>query len=134
MFSNASFFLFLVYVFLGAGAGGVFRVLLERALFKGGETSFPWAIWTLNLLGSFLLGLLWGWVDDHKEGVPSWLIPLVGAGFLGGMTTFSTFSYQVFFLLKEQKVLLALSYALSSCVGAFILVAVGYIIFKRIGF
>ncbi|WP_067779804.1 fluoride efflux transporter FluC [Actinomyces vulturis] len=46
---------------------------------------FPWGTLTVNIVGSFLLGMLVG-----AHGVPHWITLVIGTGFLGGFTTFST--------------------------------------------
>ncbi|WP_114560814.1 CrcB family protein [Desertihabitans aurantiacus] len=65
----------------GSAVGAVLRFLLDTAAGGG------WALWTLNLTGAALLGLLTGLLRGHRSG--RWLTPLLGPGLLGGFTTFS---------------------------------------------
>src|SRR4029077_1552719 len=79
-----------------AGAfGGVSRHLLEAAVNRHRGDDFPWGTFTVNVSGSFVLGLLIG-VFAHRLNVPLWLQAGATVGFLGAYTTFSTLSMQVY--------------------------------------
>jgi fluoride exporter len=76
-----------ILVFLGSGLGGACRYGIGAMLARLYPTgSFPWATLGVNLLGSFLLGLLAGFYPDPQARERL----LLGVGFLGGFTTFST--------------------------------------------
>ena len=75
----------LIFVALGGALGSVLRVLVGMAV------SFPMGTLTVNVIGSFLIGLAWA-QDVEKHAV---LFPLLMRGLLGGFTTFSTFSLDV---------------------------------------
>ena len=80
-----------------------------------------WSTVGINLLGSFLLGLLVAghWFGrDLREGV--------GVGFLGGFTTFSTFSVQVVLEVEGGRAGTAIAYVLVSVFGGIALAAAGY--------
>jgi fluoride exporter len=102
-----------------AGAGGV---LLRYVISSGfhGET-LPWVTVAINVLGSFLLGLL---VVAH------WASPqartALGVGFLGGFTTFSTFSVQAFLDFEAGEPGRAVVYVLVSVVLGLTAAAGGY--------
>lgn len=85
-------------VFFGAALGAPARYLLDRFVQSRHESDFPWGTLTVNLVGCFLIGFLVG---------TSWM-PLLGAGFCGGLTTYSTFSYETVKLLEAEKYRLAL--------------------------
>ncbi|HEY5109861.1 MAG TPA: fluoride efflux transporter CrcB [Acidimicrobiales bacterium] len=77
----------------GGALGTLARYGVERAV-AADTLGFPWATLTVNVVGSFVLGvvitLLAGrWPDDR------WLRPLVAVGFCGGFTTFSTFALEI---------------------------------------
>lgn len=77
---------------------------------------FPWATLTVNLAGSFLIGVLLRYVEHHS---PAYLAGVVG--FCGGFTTFSTFSLETVRLLREGHSATAWSYvglSLLLCLGA----------------
>jgi CrcB protein len=89
-----------------AGAAGVAaRYGMSQAL---GASAAPWSVLAINVVGSFLLGLLVG------LGVSSEARTVVGVGFLGGFTTFSTFSLDVFADLEAGRPGRALGYVLAS--------------------
>lgn len=72
-----------VAVFFGACIGGPARFAIDRAFNFG---AWPWDIVAINVVGSALLGALLGWFAVHDA---PWWIPGIGAGVLGGFTTFS---------------------------------------------
>ena len=87
-----------VAVFLGAALGAPCRYLLDRFVQSRHTSDFPWGTLTVNVAGCFLIGFLVG---------TSWM-PLLGVGFCGGLTTYSTFSYETVKLLEQEKYRLAL--------------------------
>jgi len=102
-----------------AGAGGV---LLRYGISSGFHgDALPWVTVAINVAGSFLLGLL---VVAH------WASPetrtALGVGFLGGFTTFSTFSVQAFLDAEAGEPLRAATYVLASVVLGFAAAAAGY--------
>lgn len=89
---------------VGGFFGAIARYIVSNTLeFKSG---FPLATWIVNMVGSFLLGLLFG------IGVNSSLFLLLGTGFMGAFTTFSTFKQEGMLLQKERKYRLFISYNL----------------------
>lgn len=70
-------------VFTGGCLGGAVRLGIDHAFDLGG---WSWDIVAINLLGSALLGALMGWYSMHPT---PWWVPGIGAGVLGGFTTFS---------------------------------------------
>jgi len=107
--------LHLVGVALGAGLGAVCRAAVDRGMSaRWGPLPLPCATLAVNVVGSFLLGLVLAWAAGPPGGldpdtVAGWRLSL-GTGFCGGLTTFSTFSYESFLLLREQRPRAALGY------------------------
>ena len=101
----------LVAVFVGGAAGSLVRAGLSTAL-PTPEGGWPWATFGVNVTGAFALGLLLTWLarrgPDHGARRSARL--LLGTGFLGGFTTYSTFAVEVVHL----PVGLALGYAVGS--------------------
>lgn len=90
---------------LGAAAGAVARWLLGlwlNALFP----AIPPGTLVANLVGGYLIGVALAVFADHPTLAPEWRL-LVITGFLGGLTTFSTFSAEVTALIQEQRLLWA---------------------------
>lgn len=103
-----------VAVFVGGGSGAVCRWAISRSwLSSAGALSFPWPTFTINLLGSFLLGLLAVQLRQR----PVWYA-LLGTGFCGGFTTFSTFSLETWTLLEQQRPMAAGLYVLGTVFAA----------------
>ncbi|GAA2906494.1 CrcB protein [Microbacterium keratanolyticum] len=67
---------------LAGGAGAVVRYLVDRGVTRLAGRRFPWGVFVINVTGSFALGVVVGLLPE--------VLFLVGAGFLGGYTTFST--------------------------------------------
>lgn len=76
---------------LAGGAGAATRFVADALLRAAWSTHFPIATITINLAGSFLLGLLGG-VTAHHELSAAYAV--LGLGFLGGFTTFSTYAVE----------------------------------------
>jgi CrcB protein len=77
-----------ILVFIGGGAGSVCRFFVEKFVTKHLESEFPFATLLVNITGSFLIGVLF--VSLEKSSLPENNRLLLGTGFLGGFTTFST--------------------------------------------
>ena len=100
-------------VAIGGGGGAWLRFAAGRLI---GATAFPWATLGVNLLGSFAMGLLAGWLardGSHGEG---WRL-LLGVGLLGGFTTFSAFSMELAQLIERGALAQAGLYAAAAVGG-----------------
>ncbi|HEY1015537.1 MAG TPA: fluoride efflux transporter CrcB [Herpetosiphonaceae bacterium] len=110
---------------LGAVAGANARYWLGRWVAGVWPGAFPLATLLINLSGSLALGGLAGWPKAQA----AWgggLALLLGVGFLGAYTTFSTFSVELARLLQDGRTALALGYGLASAVGGVLAAAVGF--------
>jgi fluoride exporter len=98
-------------VAVGALAGAPLRLLADRvAVARRGRTTSLGTL-TVNVAGSAVLGVVLG-----LSAPPSWMVALVGTGFCGTLTTFSTFGYDVVRLVEERAVGRALAYLAASLV------------------
>ena len=96
-------------VVLGGGAGALARYAVGHwasARYPQALLDFPWHTFGINVLGSFVLGLVAVWCRDR----PTWFL-LLGTGFCGGFTTFSTFSVELLTLLEKDRPAAAAAYA-----------------------
>ncbi|SCY95604.1 fluoride efflux transporter CrcB [Microvirga guangxiensis] len=104
-------------VFLGAGIGGALRHGVNVGCARYCGTALPWGTLTVNVLGSFVMGAIAGWLA-FKAG-EGWNQPLrlfLTTGILGGFTTFSAFSLDAVLLWERGETGLALGYVAASVI------------------
>ncbi len=91
-----------ILLMIGTGSffGGVSRFLLSRYIQNTIVSTFPYGTFVVNIIGCFLIGLLYG-ISDRGNGMSDELRMLLTVGFCGGFTTFSTFSSENISLLKD---------------------------------
>src|SRR5438309_8219790 len=105
----------ILLVGVGGFVGSVVRYLVA-VLFAGQISSvFPFATLTVNIVGCFLIGILFALSDRGNLLSPEWRI-LLTTGFCGGFTTFSTFSYESLRLIQDGEFLYLMAYVLLSVV------------------
>ena len=111
---------------VGAGSffGGVGRYLVSLAM-KGLNKGFPWATLAVNLVGCFLIGLLWGVFSKNGTEGSNWAL-FMTMGVCGGFTTFSTFSKEALMMLQSGNLWGFAGYVAFSVVVGIALVALGY--------
>ena len=105
----------LLLLALGGSAGTVARYAVsEWFKLRNWVEHFPWHTFTINVSGSFVLGLVAMTCQFYNR--PGWLL-LLGTGFCGGFTTFSTFSIEALALMEKGRPTAAAGYALGSVVA-----------------
>ncbi len=97
-------------VVLGAVAGAPLRLLAGRLAERRGRDPAPGTL-VVNVAGSAVLGAVAGWAA-----APGWAVVLVGTGFCGTLTTFSTFGADVVRLVEGRAVARAVAYVVASLV------------------
>lgn len=114
-------------VIAGAAFGAPLRYLTDLLVRSRHDSVFPWGTLTANVLGSLILGVIAAAVS---AGAPSWALTLLGTGFCGALTTFSTFGYETIRLVEEGSLLEAFANCLVSillgavaCAGGWALTA-----------
>ena len=113
----------LLAICLGASAGAVLRWLLGlglNALFP----AIPLSTLLANLIGGYLIGLAIAWFTHYPDLPVAWRL-LVITGFLGGLTTFSTFSAEVVALLQQGRMLMAASAITLHVAGSLLMTLLG---------
>ena len=128
----------LLLVMLGAAVGAPCRLLIDRAVTRRvaqrpppgaargrsprwsvvTHPGMPWGILTANLIGSFVLGVVWALCPAPGQA-------LLGAGFCGALTTYSTFAHQTTGLARSGAVPTAVAYVVISVAGCVALAFVG---------
>jgi CrcB protein len=123
-------------VAVGSAIGGNARYWLGRWIddrqLPGG---LPWGTFVINVTGSLLLGFFAVWFLERLEPSRRGLYLLLGTGFCGGYTTFSTFEWETFKLIRDGNWFAALVYVLGSVLigflGLLFGVGVAHLIFGR---
>lgn len=105
----------LLLVFIGGGTGAALRHLVNMASLKMMGPGFPWGTLTVNILGSFLMGVFVELLA-LKLSATSDVRLLIATGFLGGFTTFSAFSLDVAVMFERGALTTAGIYIIGSVV------------------
>ncbi|MDP8568432.1 fluoride efflux transporter CrcB [Methylophilus aquaticus] len=114
---------FWMAVGLGAALGAWVRWGLTTWLNAVGV--IPLGTFLANAIGGFLMGVVLGFFQFIPQLSPEWRL-FIATGFLGGLTTFSTFSAQAFELLQKQAYMWAMLYVLAHVVASILLTMLGY--------
>ncbi|HEV3157159.1 MAG TPA: fluoride efflux transporter CrcB [Candidatus Baltobacteraceae bacterium] len=109
----------LLSVALGGAIGSVLRFLVTIFVTQRMGPGFPFAVLGINVLGSFLIGLVAELSLSRAIGVTTEVRIFLGVGVLGGFTTFSTFSLDTLNLVRDGNAAFALLYVASSVIGGF---------------
>ena len=112
-----------IAICLGACAGALLRWQLGLWLNHAGAW-MPWGTLAANLVGGYLVGLVIGALQQLPDLDPAWRLLLV-TGFLGGLTTFSSFSAEVVEMLVNGRALQALGPMTAHLGGSFLLTWLG---------
>jgi CrcB protein len=111
---------------LAGGLGAVARFVLDGTVTAARSWRYPAGTTVINLTGSFLLGLLAGLAAGAVLPGSAYLV--LGTGFLGGYTTFSTAAYETVRLAEQRRWAAALAHGLGQVVLATALAALGYLV------
>ncbi|SKB36307.1 fluoride efflux transporter CrcB [Sphingopyxis flava] len=111
---------------IGAGARHIVGELMLARLGPG----FPWWTLSVNISGSLLMGALIGWFARSGESETARLF--LGVGFLGGFTTFSSFSLEFWMLFERGAIVQAATYVLSSVIAAIAACGLGMLIMRAV--
>lgn len=95
-------------VVAGAAVGAPLRYLTDRFVQQRHDSIFPWGTFAVNVAGCLVLGLV------TAVGAPTWIVALVGTGFCGTLTTYSTFGYEAVALARRRARLLAVANVVAS--------------------
>lgn len=121
----------LLLVALGGMLGSALRyvasVLINSKM--GTESSMPWGTFSVNIIGSFIIGLVFGYSMRSAGLEQNWRV-FLATGVCGGFTTFSALSNESYLLLKEQQYAPLLLYIAASLLLGIAATAAGYWITK----
>ncbi len=114
------------------GAAARYQVGLLTIRWAGPGAQFPWGTFTVNIVGSLVMGALLGWFargGGDSENLRVFLI----AGLMGGFTTFSAFSAELVTMMHRGQALLALGYGTASIIAGMAAFLVGLIAMQMAG-
>ncbi|PKP10306.1 MAG: fluoride efflux transporter CrcB [Bacteroidetes bacterium HGW-Bacteroidetes-4] len=116
---------------LGGFAGTILRFLVSRYFQLNYDTVFPWSTLLVNVLGSFIIGIVFGISERSNVMSTEWRL-FLAVGICGGFTTFSTFSNDAFILLQGREMFRFVSYAGLSFFLGLVAVFVGRTLVKTL--
>lgn len=122
----------ILIVALGGGIGAGLRHLTGLAMLRLIGPGFPWGTFTVNIVGSFVMGLFIEMLA-RRSGAPAELRLFVATGVLGGYTTFSAFSLDTAVLYERGALLPAFLYVAASVILAIAALFAGLAIGRNIG-
>ena len=121
----------LLAIGIGGFIGAILRAYIVFLVNSNIKYNIPFATLSVNLIGSFLLGILIGLIEFCMM-QNSYIKSLLATGIMGAFTTFSTFAIESFFLFKNNLYLEMLSYILFSVIGSITLAGVGFRIIESL--
>ncbi|PSH41007.1 fluoride ion transporter CrcB [Yersinia pseudotuberculosis] len=116
----------LLAVFIGGGVGSMARWLVSLKL-NSASAHFPVGTLIVNLVGAFIIGLTLALFSRMTHIDPVWKL-LITTGFCGGLTTFSTFSVEVVYLIQEGKLTWAAGTILLNVAGSLAMTMLAFIL------
>jgi CrcB protein len=117
-------------IFCGAGLGALLRAGFNLATVSFAVT-LPLGTFISNMVGGYLIGIAVAFFGNNPSLSPEWKLFIV-TGFLGGLTTFSSFSAEVVGFLQRGEVTWALGTALMNLVGSLVLTFLGILTYQAL--
>ena len=111
---------------LGGGLGAMSRFAVVAGINRLHGSFYPWGTFTVNVVGSFIMGLAFVFFTLKYPNLPMGWRGFVMIGLLGAFTTFSSFALEGLTLLQQHQYTLALLYMLASVIICLIAVTLGY--------
>jgi CrcB protein len=121
----------ILYIGLGSFSGGIARFLLSKYVQDKVMLSFPFGTFIVNVLGCFIIGMLYG-LFDAGHLMNNNLRLFLTVGFCGGFTTFSTFMNENYQLLKDENYFYFVLYATLSFFVGLVMLYFGNLITKQL--
>ena len=120
-------------VAMGGALGAIARFIIGSQVGKFAGTGFPFGTLTVNVLGSFVMGVCAVLIIEHLK-MPGYWREFLMVGFLGALTTFSTFSLEGLSLLQNGQITTAILYFGISVFGSVLACMAGWYMTKFILF
>jgi CrcB protein len=120
----------LLSIFAGGALGAALRVELSN-VFAPTDGRWPWVIFAINVAGAFLLGYMVTRLQDRLP-LSTYRRPLIGTGFCGAFTTFSTMQLELLKMIDDHRYGLAVGYALASFAAGYLAIFLSTTIVRRV--
>jgi CrcB protein len=120
----------LIVVALGGGLGSMARYGAATAVNRLTQSTFPFGTLFVNIVGSFLIGLIMVWLLKAGEWRENYRLLLV-TGIMGGFTTFSSFSWETWKLIEDGRIALAMANVLLSVAVCLLATVAGAMLAKQ---
>jgi len=116
----------LIAVASGGAIGATSRLYINGLTSRHLSSDFPYGTLMVNLAGSLIIGLLMGYFAHHVN-ISPYMRTFLITGFLGALTTYSTFAMESFFMLDSGKYMYAFANITTNLMGTILLAGAGYI-------
>jgi CrcB protein len=117
-------------ILVAGGIGSLARYLTASVVTARWGAKFPWGTLVVNVTGCFLIGLIVTLLTERFQPHPNWRLTLV-VGFLGGYTTFSSFEWETFAVVREGGYWIGLANVVGSVVLGYLAVWTGVLLGRR---
>lgn len=114
-----------LFIGIGSALGGISRYLMQVYIAKYVTITFPMGTFVVNLSGCLVIGLLYGLANRYSWMTMEWRLLLI-TGVCGGYTTFSSFSYEAFSLMRQGSYLYFFLYAFGSMALGILATVLGF--------
>lgn len=115
------------FIALGGALGALGRYFLSTWVYSKSDVIFPWGTFVVNILGCFILGMVYVW-GTEKLVMSSNMRAFLAIGLLGAFTTFSTFSLETINIIKDGEIKIALLNTVGSVIVGLLAVWLGTVI------
>jgi len=122
----------LFLVAIGGALGAMCRYLFTEMVILSLQSNFPTGTMLVNIIGSFLMGILHFLFTNYLDSIPLQFRLLLATGILGGFTTFSAFSLDIFRLINAGQINIAFAYIISSIAFSILAIFFGFYLAKWI--
>ncbi len=116
---------------LGGAIGSTTRFLVGNLISSYIKSNYPWGTFFINISGSFIIGFFLVLITERVPMDQHWRLAII-VGFTGAYTTFSTFEYEILYLLEKGKIMDALLYITTSLITGLLAVWAGALLARQV--
>ena len=116
---------------LGGAIGSITRFLIDNLISSYIKSNYPWGTFVINISGSLIIGFFLVLITERIPTDQHWRLAII-VGFTGAYTTFSTFEYEILYLLEKGKIISAILYITTSIITGLLAVWAGALLARQI--